>query len=78
MLTSGTRVVCRWSGKRGTVMARDAGVADRLGSELVLLDPFVPRWREAQPVRLLRGIEVIYHRRDLKILADQTPPSTDE
>lgn len=70
MLTTGTRVVCRWSGKTGTVLPRDASVRDRRQGELVRLDPFVPQW-SGEASRELHGIEVIYHRRDLQVLSEE-------
>lgn len=76
MLTPGTRVLVRWSGKTGTVLPRDASVRKRPQSELVRLDPMVAHW-DRQPAVLVEGIEGIYHRRDLQILIDQAPPAAD-
>jgi hypothetical protein len=67
MLVAGQRVRVVWSGKVGRVitprMPREPGQETEMGV-LVLLDPFVARWRSPTPVTII-GLEVIYSPQDL-------------
>lgn len=66
--TLGQRVKVRWSGKTGWVL--DPGLRhypDATPCVLVLLDPFVARWRRAWSSCVV-SLEVIYATEDLEAL----------